>query len=77
MVEDVLADGERSVIRLSFNGTHRGEGLGVAPTGRSFQSTAIVILHWRGAQIVEAWNEFDAAGMLRQLTSPQMTTCRV
>jgi predicted ester cyclase len=77
LVEDVLAEGDKSIIRLSFSGTHQGDGLGMPPTGRTFRSTAIVILRWRGARIVEAWNEFDAAGMLRQLTSPQMATCRV
>src|SRR5262245_15043827 len=76
-VEDVLVEGDKSVIRLSFTGTHKGEGLGMPPTGRTFCSTAIVILRWREGRIVESWNEFDAAGMLRQLTSPQMATCRV
>jgi predicted ester cyclase len=73
----VLADGDKSVVRFTFSATHTGEGLGFAPTNRRLRSTAIVILYWRGGHIVEAWNEFDAAGMLRQLASPEMTTCRV
>jgi predicted ester cyclase len=76
-IEDILVEQDKSVVRFAFSGTHSGDGLGIAPTGRSFRSTALVLLRWRGRQIVEAWNEFDAAGMLRQLTAPQMTTCRV
>ncbi|HEY7087951.1 MAG TPA: ester cyclase [Tepidisphaeraceae bacterium] len=76
-IEDVLADGDKSVVRFTFSATHTGEGLGLAPTNRRFRSTAIVILQWCGGKIIEAWNEFDAAGMLRQLTSREMTTCRV
>jgi predicted ester cyclase len=76
-VEDVLVDGDKTAVRFSFSGTHHGEGLPLAPTGRSVRSTAIVILHWRDDKIVEAWNEFDAAGMMRQLTATNATTLRV
>jgi predicted ester cyclase len=71
LVEDVLVDGNKSAVRLSFTGTHSGDGIGVPPTGRGFKSTAIVILRWHDGKIVEAWNEFDAAGMMRQLQAPE------
>jgi len=70
VVEDVLADGDRTAVRLSFTGTHTGAGLGVPPTGRSFSSTAIVIIRWRDGRAVEGWNQFDAAGMMAQLNAP-------
>jgi predicted ester cyclase len=76
-IQDVLADGDKSVVRFSFSATHTGQGLPIAPTGRRFTSTAMVMLRWRGRQIIEAWNEFDAAGMMRQLAAPQMSTFRV
>ena len=71
VVDDVLADGEQTVTRLRFSGRNTGDGLGVPPTGRAFASTAIIIARWRDGQIVEAWNEFDAAGMMQQLTAAQ------
>jgi len=69
-VEDVLVDREKSAVRLSFSGTHTGDGIGVPPTGRRFISSAIVIFRWQDGKVVEAWNEFDAAGMMRQLQAP-------
>jgi predicted ester cyclase len=69
-VEDVLVDGDKTVTRLSFSGTHSGEGIGIPPTGRRFASTAIVIARWENGRCVESWNEFDAAGMMRQLQTP-------
>ena len=69
-VEDVLAEGDKTVIRLTFTGRHTGPGLGIAPTGRTFRSSAIVIARWKAGQLIEAWNEFDAAGMMAQLTTP-------
>ena len=67
-IEDVLAEADKTAIRLTFTGRHTGDGLGVPPIGRTFQSTAIVIMRWQNGQIVEAWNEFDAAGMMGQLS---------
>jgi predicted ester cyclase len=71
-VEDVLVDGDRSAIRLSFTGTHMGPHLGITPTGRRFNATAIVIIRWQDGKIVEGWNEFDADGMMKQLTAAPM-----
>ena len=69
-VEDVLVDGDKTAVRLTCTGTHTGDGLGIPPTGRPFTATAIVIFRWKDGQIVEGWNEFDAAGMMRQLQTP-------
>jgi steroid delta-isomerase-like uncharacterized protein len=76
-VEDVLSDGDRTAARLTFRATHTGDGFGFPATGRPIVATAIVIARWRDGKIVEGWNEFDAAGMLRQLTSPEAKTLRV
>jgi steroid delta-isomerase-like uncharacterized protein len=70
-VEDVIADGDKVVTRLSFTGRHTGDGLGIAPTNRTFKSSAIVITQWRDGQITDSWNEFDAAGMMQQLNPPE------
>jgi steroid delta-isomerase-like uncharacterized protein len=69
-VQDVLVDGDKSAVRLSFTGTHTGDGIGVPPSSRTFVASAIVILRWQDGRIIEAWNEFDAAGMMRQLQTP-------
>ena len=69
-VDDVLVDGNKTAIRLTFFGTHTGDGIGIPPTGRHFTSTAMVVVHWQDGKIVEAWNQFDAMGMMRQLQAP-------
>jgi predicted ester cyclase len=69
-VEDVLLEGDKTAIRIAFGGTHSGEGIGIAATNRRFNSTAIIIVLWREGKIAESWNEFDAAGMMRQLQAP-------
>jgi predicted ester cyclase len=69
-VEDVLVDGTKTAVRLSLAGTHTGDGIGVPATGRRFVASAIVLLRWQDGKVIEAWNEFDAAGMMRQLQAP-------
>jgi hypothetical protein len=65
-VEDVLAEGDKTAIRFSFRGTHLGNQLGSAPTGKTIAATGIAIIRWRNGQIVEGWNEFDALGLMKQ-----------
>jgi predicted ester cyclase len=77
VVEDVLRDGDKTAVRLSFTATHAGDGLGIAPTGRAVHSTGIILLRWRDGQVVEAWNEFDAAGMMSQLAAPPAAAAAV
>jgi steroid delta-isomerase-like uncharacterized protein len=65
--EDLVAAGDRAVIRWSATGTHRGEVLGVAPTARTVSLHGIDIVRVTDGRIVERWGEFDALGLLAQL----------
>jgi steroid delta-isomerase-like uncharacterized protein len=69
-VDDVVAEGDTTVVRIRAQATHTGEGLGIAATHRPVNLTGIVWARWQDGQIVEAWNEFDALGMMQQLTTP-------
>lgn len=69
-IEDISAHDDMVVIHNTWRGTHRGELLGMAPTGRTFLSVGIVI--WRfdeEGRIAERWehnvssNMFAALGM--------------
>lgn len=69
-VEDVLCDSDQTVVRVRGAGTHTSGELGVPASGRAVTVTGIVWLRWRDGRIIEGWNEFDAAGMMRQITGP-------
>ena len=53
--------------RTTAQGTHRGEVLGLEPTGESFEATAIQIAHIEDGQIAEWQAEWDFAGFLNQI----------
>jgi steroid delta-isomerase-like uncharacterized protein len=76
-VQDVLAEGDRTAVRFSTRATHTGHGIGLPPTGRAVSVTGMSLMRWADGQIVEAWNEFDAAALLRQITqTPPAATLR-
>jgi len=66
-VEDQIAEGDRVVTRWSSSATHTGEFMGIAPTGRSGVVTGITINRCANGEIVEAWTNLDALGLMQQL----------
>ncbi len=67
-VEDMLAEGEDVIVRLTIRGTHRGEFQGIAPTGNKVQFTGIQRMRLKDGQIVQVvWHHYDKLLMLQQL----------
>lgn len=69
-VEDVIGEGDKTAVRLTATGTHTGDAMGLAPTNRKVTFSGIILTRWKDGKIIEAWNEFDAWGMMQQLTGP-------
>lgn len=66
-IEDLIADGDRIVSRLTFRGTHAGDLMGIAPTGKSVTVSEIIIDRFADGKIVESWRLFDQMAMMQQL----------
>lgn len=66
-VEDVIAEGDKTAIRLTATGTHIGDAMGVPATNRPVKLTGLILVRWKDGKIVEGWNEFDAWGMMQQI----------
>jgi len=67
MVEDQVAEGDKVVTRWSFTGIHRGNLMGIAPTGKQVTTSGVMIDRIVGGKIAEEWEEYDALGMMQQL----------
>ena len=65
-VQEQIAEGDKVVTRWSVCGTHRGELLGVPPTGRPLSWTGITIHRLVGGRVMEERREEDALGLIRQ-----------
>jgi predicted ester cyclase len=63
----VLGDGAFAVSYGRSMGTHRGDYLGIPPTGRSFDVPTFGILRFANGQAVERWGMSDNLGIMQQL----------
>lgn len=66
-VTEQIAEGDRVFNRLHITGTHQGEFLGRAGTGRSFEMSTFNVMRIRDGKVVDEWDEFDTLGFLAQL----------
>jgi len=66
-LEDVIPAGDKVVVRWTDRGTHQGEFLGVAPTGRRVTTTGITIFRFAGGKVVEQWTNWDTLSLMSQL----------
>lgn len=66
-VEDLVAEGDKVVGRLTITGTQTGPLMGIPATGKQIHLTAIDIFRFTDGKIAEHWLEGDQLGMLQQL----------
>ena len=65
--EDVFPHEDRVTCRFVVRGTHRGELMGIPPTGKDIELPGITILRFAGDKCVERWSQADFLGLLGQL----------
>jgi steroid delta-isomerase-like uncharacterized protein len=66
-LEDQLAEREKAVVRWTFTGTHKGELLGIAATGKQVTLQGATILHFSAGKITETWVFWDRMSLMEQL----------
>jgi steroid delta-isomerase-like uncharacterized protein len=58
VVDDLVAEGDRVVARVTMSGTHRGEYAGMPGTGRAVRAEGIEIFRVGRGKIAEGWSRF-------------------
>ena len=66
-IEDLIAEGDKVVARVTMTGTHTGDFFGIPPTGRRVDLTGIFIVRIAEGKIMEHWGEEDGVKVLTQL----------
>jgi steroid delta-isomerase-like uncharacterized protein len=66
-IEDQVAEGDKLVTRWSCTGTHQGEFMGIAPTGKQVTTSGVTISRIVEGKFVEVRQETDFLGFLQQL----------
>ncbi len=67
VIEDLIAEGDKVVARVTFSGTQTGPFRGVAPTGRRVSQEQIHVLRIAGGKVAEHWAVRDDLGLMEQL----------
>jgi predicted ester cyclase len=66
-IEDLIAEGDKVVARWRSRATHRGDYMGIAPSGKEVEFTGISIYRIEGNKIAESWSVEDQLGLMRQI----------
>jgi steroid delta-isomerase-like uncharacterized protein len=66
-IHDWIAEHDKVVTRWTVQGTHQGEYLGIAPTGKQIKITGMDIFRVVDGKIVEVWAEVDMLDVRQQL----------
>jgi predicted ester cyclase len=66
-INDLVAEGDKVGVRRTYQGTHKGELLGVPPTGNHLQFAGISIFRRAGGKIAESWEQVNLLAMMQQL----------
>lgn len=66
-IDDLIAEGDKVVARLTYRGTHKGELFGIAPTGRQVTYAGIAIFRIVDGKIVDGWVIGDTLGLMQQI----------
>lgn len=69
-VDDLLAEGDRVVLRTTARATHRGAFEGIAATHRAVEFTGLVVYRMCDGSIAESWGEIDFLRLIRELRRP-------
>ncbi|MGH3614120.1 MAG: ester cyclase [Pseudonocardia sp.] len=63
----MVADDEHVCLAYTLTGTHQGDFIGVAPTGRRIEVRGLQIGRFANGQIIERWGSTDELGIMQQL----------
>src|SRR5712692_7211048 len=66
-IEDLVAEGDRVAMRLTFSGTHKGVFQRIAPTGTAVVQAQMHLLRFADAKMVEVWAVRDDLSLMQQL----------
>jgi steroid delta-isomerase-like uncharacterized protein len=66
-IEDMIAERDKVVARVTMRGTHKGDFMGVPATARGVDMDSIDIMRFADGKVVEHWGQGDVVGLLQQL----------
>lgn len=66
-IEDLMAEGDKAVVRWTMHATDTGEFWGIPPTGNRVTMAGITVYRMSGGKVAEIWVNWDELGLVQQL----------
>ncbi len=66
-VEEMIAEGDGVAVRFSAHGTHAGQWMEFAPTGKSIHYSGVTLAQIQGEKIIEHHTWWDKASLIEQI----------
>ena len=73
-VDEQIGEGDVVVNRWTATGTHEGDLMGIAATGKQATTAGININRISGGKLVQGWGIFDQLGLLQQIGAISVPT---
>ena len=67
IIDDAIAEGDKVSVRLTMQGTHKGNLKDILPTGKQVSFSGINLLRIVDGKLVEQWAVVDQMGLMQQL----------
>lgn len=72
-IENIIAEGDMVWVLLTYRGTHRGEFMGLPPTGNEIATKAVDIYRIVNGKLAEYWNVTDNLHLFNALGAIEYT----
>ncbi len=72
-IDDIIAEGDKVWLHLTYTGTHTGEFFGLPPTGNKVTMKAVAIYRIENGKLVEGRFITDALDMNKQIGAIEYT----
>ena len=66
-IDDLITAGDKAVISITLTGTHEGDLMGIAATGKQVKVHGMVLSRFEDGKIVDEWEILDMLAMFQQL----------
>ena len=66
-IDAAISEGDEVAVRWTASGTHSGDGMGMAPSGRRFSIRGMTWMRCRDGKLLEGWDSWNQAGFLQAL----------
>jgi len=64
---DIITEGDKMAARYVVKGTHKGNLMGIPPTGKSVNVSGMTMARFANGKCVERWAALDMLGIMQQI----------